>query len=406
MIYQLYQTQADLLAPLRRAAAIAAGLMRPADIGAATPPALRQMLAACDILSTGGLTHRRPAFGFDAVRIGNGTATVTEEAADATPFGTLLHFRKDPAPAQPKVLLVAPMSGHFATLLRGTVKVLLAENDVYITDWHNARDIPAEDGSFGMDAFIEHVMRFLRTMGPGAHVIAVCQPAVAVLAAVALLAQAGDPAQPRSMTLMAGPIDTRVNPTKVNELASGRSIEWFEKTLIGVVPWRYRGAWRRVYPGFLQLTAFMTMNLERHVGAHFSHFRALVGGDVAGAAAHRGFYDEYNAVMDLPAEFYLETVQRVFQDHDLPLGRLKFRGELVRPGAIRRTALLTVEGERDDICAIGQTVAALDLCTGIHPGMKRHHLQTGVGHYGVFSGRRRASEVYPRVREMIQATAA
>ncbi len=411
-IYQLYQTQADLLAPLRRAAAIAAGVLRPADLGAATPAAWRQMLAACDILSTGGLTHRRPAFGFAQVAVGDGTATITETAADATPFGTLLHFRKDPAPGhpplpgQPKVLLVAPMSGHFATLLRGTVQVLLAENDVYITDWHNARDIPTGDGRFGMDEFIAHVMRFLRAIGPGAHVIAVCQPAVAVLAAVALLAQAGDPAQPRSMTLMAGPIDTRVNPTKVNELAAGRPIEWFEKTLIGVVPWRYRGAWRRVYPGFLQLAAFMTMNLERNVGAHFSHFRALVGGDAAGAAAHRGFYDEYNAVMDLPAEFYLETVQRVFQEHDLPLGRLKFRGETVRPGAIRRTALLTVEGERDDICAIGQTVAALDLCTGIHPGMKRHHLQTGVGHYGVFSGRRWATEVYPRVREMIQSTAA
>lgn len=406
MIYQLYQTQADLLAPLRRAAALTAGLLRPADLGAATAPALRPILAACDVLSAGGLTHRRPAFGFDQVQLRNTTATVTEEAADATPFGTLLHFRKDRAPAQPPVLVVAPMSGHFATLLRGTVKVLLPENDVFITDWHNARDVPLADGSFGMDEFIEHIMRFLRTIGPGAHIIAVCQPAVAVLAAVALLAQAGDPAQPRSMTLMAGPIDTRVNPTKVNELAAGHPIEWFARNLIGVVPWRYRGAWRHVYPGFMQLAAFMTMNLERHVGAHFTHFRALVGGDAAGAAAHRGFYDEYNAVMDLPAEFYLETVQRVFQDHDLPLGRLMFRGEKVRPGAIRRTALLTVEGERDDICAIGQTVAALDLCTGIHPGMKRHHLQTGVGHYGVFSGRRWATEVYPRVREMIESTAA
>lgn len=405
MIYQLYQAQADLLAPVRRAAALAAGLLRPADLGPVTLPALRQVLAACDILSAGGLTHRRPAFGFEQVRVGSQTVTVTEEAADTTPFATLLHFRKENAPAQPPILLVAPMSGHFATLLRGTVKVLLPENDVFITDWHNARDIPLAEGPFGMDEFIEHVMRFLRTIGPGAHVIAVCQPAVAVLAAVALLAQAGDPAQPRSMTLMAGPIDTRVNPTKVNELAAGRPIDWFERTLIGVVPWRYRGAWRHVYPGFMQLAAFMTMNLDRHVGAHFTHFRALVGGDAASAAAHRGFYDEYNAVMDLPAEFYLETVQRVFQEHDLPLGRLTFRGEKVRPGAIRRTALLTVEGERDDICAIGQTVAALDLCTGIHPGMKRHHLQTGVGHYGVFSGRRWANEVYPRVREMIQSAA-
>jgi poly(3-hydroxybutyrate) depolymerase len=406
MIYQLYQAQADLMAPLRRAAAMAAGLLRPADLGPATPPALRHVLAACDILSAGGLTHHRPEFGFAQVRVGNRTVDVRETVVDATPFGKLLHFRKENAPAQPPVLLVAPMSGHFATLLRGTVKVLLPENDVFITDWRNARDIPLDEGPFGMDEFVAHIMRFLRAIGPGAHIMAVCQPAVAVLAAVAMLAQQGDPAQPRSMTLMAGPIDTRVNPTKVNELAAGRPIEWFERNLIGVVPWRYRGAWRHVYPGFVQLAAFMTMNLDRHVGAHFNHFRALVGGDEAGAAAHRGFYDEYNAVMDLPAEFYLETVQRVFQEHDLPLGRLTFRGERVRPGAIRRTALLTVEGERDDICAIGQTVAALDLCTGLPPTMKSHHLQTGVGHYGVFSGRRWQTEVYPRVREMIQATAA
>ena len=405
MIYQFYQAQADLLSFWRGGAALAAGFLRPIELGSATPAAMRQFRAACDILSSGGLTHRRPPFGIDTVAVGNATLGVVEEEVDATPFGSLLHFRKENAPRQPPVLLVAPMSGHFATLLRGTVKVLLPDNDVFITDWHNARDVALHEGPFGMDEFIEHIMRFLRAIGPGGHIIAVCQPAVAVLAAVALLAQAGDPAQPRSMTLMAGPIDTRVNPTKVNTLAAGRPIEWFEQNLIGAVPWRYRGAWRHVYPGFMQLAAFMTMNLERHVGAHFNHFRALVGDDMAAAEAHRGFYDEYNAVMDLPAEFYLETVQRVFQDHDLPLGKLLFRGEKVRPGAIRRTALLTVEGERDDICAIGQTVAALDLCTGIHPGMKRHHLQTGVGHYGVFSGKRWAREVYPRVRETIQSTA-
>ena len=405
MIYQFYQAQADLLSFWRGGAALAAGLLRPIELGSATPAAMRQFRAACDILSTGGLTHRRPPFGIDTVAVGNATLGIVEEEVDSTPFGSLLHFRKENSPCQPPVLLVAPMSGHFATLLRGTVKVLLPDNDVFITDWHNARDVALHEGPFGMDEFIEHIMRFLRVIGPGGHIIAVCQPAVAVLAAVALLAQAGDPAQPRSMTLMAGPIDTRVNPTKVNTLAAGRPIEWFEQNLIGAVPWRYRGAWRHVYPGFMQLAAFMTMNLERHVGAHFNHFRALVGDDMAAAEAHRGFYDEYNAVMDLPAEFYLETVQRVFQDHDLPLGKLMFRGEKVRPGAIRRTALLTVEGERDDICAIGQTVAALDLCTGIHPGMKRHHLQTGVGHYGVFSGKRWEREVYPRVRETIQSTA-
>ena len=404
MLYQLYQTQADLLAPWRNAAALMAGFLRPLEPGTAMPAALRQWRAALDVFASVGLTHQRPPFGIGHVRVGNAEVAVTEEEVDETPFGTLLHFRKDQAPRQPKVLLVAPMSGHFATLLRGTVQVLLPENDVYITDWRNARDVPITDGKFGMDEYIDHIMRFMRAVGPGGHIMAVCQPAVAVLAAVALLAQAGDAAQPRSMTLMAGPIDTRVNPTKVNLLAAGRSIAWFEENLIGVVPWRYRGAWRHVYPGFVQLAAFMSMNLDRHVGAHLSHFRALVGDDLRAAEAHRGFYDEYNAVMDLPAEFYLETVQRVFQEHHLPLGRLAVHGTKVRPGAIRRTALLTVEGERDDICAIGQTVAALDLCTGIPPAMKRHHLQTGVGHYGVFSGRRWAREVYPRVREMIQAT--
>jgi poly(3-hydroxybutyrate) depolymerase len=239
-------------------------------------------------------------------------------------------------------------------------------------------------------------------MGPGSHIVAVCQPAVAALAATAVMAEIGDPAQPRSMTLMAGPIDTRVNPTKVNELAKSRPIEWFEKHLIGAVPWRYSGAGRRVYPGFIQLAAFISMNLDRHVSAHFAQLRNLVGGDADSAEAHRRFYDEYGAVMDLPAEFYLETVQRVFQEHDLPEGRLTWHGQPVRPAAIRRTGLLTVEGERDDICAIGQTMAALDLCSGIRVNLKQNHLQTGAGHYGVFAGKRWAREIYPRVREMIQ----
>jgi poly(3-hydroxybutyrate) depolymerase len=239
-------------------------------------------------------------------------------------------------------------------------------------------------------------------MGPGSHVVAVCQPAVPALAAAAVMAEAGDPALPRSMTLMAGPIDTRVNPTKVNELAMSRPIEWFERHLISAVPWRFPGAFRHVYPGFVQLSAFMSMNLHRHIDAHVGQFRSLVGGDHISAEAHRKFYDEYGAVMDLPAEFYLETVQRVFQEHDLPRGVLTWHGETVRPAAIRRMGLLTVEGERDDICAIGQTMAALDLCSRIPVNLKQEHLQTGVGHYGVFSGRRWAAEVYPRVREMIQ----
>ncbi len=239
-------------------------------------------------------------------------------------------------------------------------------------------------------------------MGAGAHVVAVCQPTVPALAAAAVMAEEGDAALPRSLTLMAGPIDTRVNPTKVNELARSRPIEWFQRHLIGSVPWQFPGAFRHVYPGFMQLSAFMSLNLDRHITAHWGQFRSLVGGDHLSAEAHRRFYNEYGAVMDLPAEFYLETVERVFQRHDLPAGMLTWHGELIQPAALRRVGLLTVEGERDDICAIGQTMAALDICAKIPVNLKQHHLQTGVGHYGVFSGRRWASEVYPRVREMIQ----
>lgn len=402
MMYQLYQAQADLLFPLRRAARLGVSLTRLADFGAWTPPLMRHVTAGLTLFADARLTHHRPPFGIDVVAVDGKAVAVTEETADDTPFGTLLRFRKDHAVQQPRVLLVAPMSGHFATLLRGTVQVMLPEHDLYITDWKNARDVPLAEGRFGFDEFIDHIIRFLRVMGPGSHVVAVCQPAVQVLAAAAVMAEAGDPAAPRSLTLMAGPIDTQVNPTKVNELAKSRPIEWFERHLISAVPWRFPGAFRHVYPGFVQLSAFMSMNLDRHISAHFGQFRSLVGGDHISAEAHRKFYDEYGAVMDLPAEFYLQTVQRVFQEHDLPRGALTWHGQPVRLEAIRRMGLLTVEGERDDICAIGQTMAALDLCSRVPVNLKQNHLQTGVGHYGVFSGRRWAGEVYPRVREMIQ----
>ena len=330
---------------------------------------------------------------------------VREEVADRTPFATLLRFRKDLDASQPKVLLVAPMSGHFATLLRGTVRTMLPEHDVYITDWHNARDVALEHGSFGFDDFIDHVIRFLEAMGPESHVVAVCQPCVAVLGAVAVMAEARHPAQPRSMTLMAGPIDARVSPTKVNELATGRPLEWFRRHLIARVPWQYRGAMRQVYPGFVQLAAFMSMNIGRHITAHAQMHGDMARGDLEKARATRAFYGEYFAVTDLPAEFYLETVQRVFQEHALPLGRLEWRGRRIDPRAIRRTALFTVEGEKDDICAVGQTVAAQDLCTGLRPYMRRHHVQIGAGHYGVFNGARWKNEIYPQLRSVIHASA-
>ena len=299
------------------------------------------------------------------------------------------------------MLVVAPLSGHFATLLRATVRTMLPEHDVFITDWHNARDVPLTAGRFGIDEYVQHLIDYLHTIGPGAHVLAVCQPCVAVLSATAIMAQAGHPAQPRSMTLMAGPIDCRVNPTKVNKLANKRDIGWFERTLTASVPIRYPGAFRRVYPGFVQLAAFMTMNIERHLNAHKELYQHLANGEIEKAAIAKAFYDEYFAVLDLTAEFYLETVRHIFQEYTLPLGKLKWRGTIVEPRAIRRTMLLTVEGERDDICAVGQTVAAHDLCSKLRPYLKRHHMQAGVGHYGVFSGKRWETQVYPIVKNMI-----
>ena len=398
MLYLAYQLQSDIMTPVRAWASMAASGGAPL---LSDHPAVRNLTAVYELIARAGLTHTRPPFGIDTVTVGNREVEVHEEAAATTAFGTLLHFKKDIATAQPRVLLVAPLSGHFSTLLRATVRTMLPDHDVYITDWHNARDAPLTAGRFGMDEYTDHLIKFLETMGPGSHILAVCQPCVAVLAAAAVMAQAGNPAQPRSMTLMAGPIDTRVNPTKVNELAKTKSIEWFERTLTASVPLRYPGAFRRVYPGFVQLVAFMSMNVERHVKAHKELYDNLANGEFEKAAVTKAFYDEYFAVLDLTAEFYLETVQLIFQDHALPLGKLEWHGQRVDPSAIRKTMLLTVEGERDDICAVGQTVAAHDLCSKLRPYLKRHHMQAGVGHYGVFSGSRWEKQIYPILKNVI-----
>ena len=404
MIYQLYQAHSDMLAPLRATARLAACRFDQFKSENFADGVTQRFAALCEIISHLGLTHHRPSYGIDTVQLGNRTTTVIEEAVDKTPFCTLLHFRKVDAPPQSRVLLVAPLSGHFATLLRDTVRTMLPEHDVYLTDWHNVRDVAMSNGRFGLDEYIEHLIRFLEKLGRGAHIVAICQPAVPALAAVALMAQDGNPAQPCSMTLMAGPIDTRVSPTKVNAFAMERPIEWFEQHLIGFVPFRFAGAFRRVYPGFLQLAGFMSMNLDRHLKSFQDLYQHRAKGESEKAAAIATFYDEYFAVMDLPAEFYLETIKKVFQQHELPIGKLAFRGRPVEPKAIRRTALFTVEGERDDICAVGQTLAAHDLCTGIRPYMKRHHVQTGVGHYGVFAGRRWQAQIYPQLRDFIYAS--
>jgi poly(3-hydroxybutyrate) depolymerase len=402
MIYQMYQAQADFMDPLRMMARTSSAMMRNVTPQPPYGIFMRHLNAALDVFGHSGTSHKRPAYQIDEIMVGNNLVSVEDEIIYQTPFASLLHFKKDSDRKQPKVLLVAPMSGHFATLLRHTAEILLQDHDVYITDWHNARDMPVDAGPFGFDEYVEHIIQFMDKLGPRSHIVGVCQPTVAVLAAVAVMSEDNHPATPRSMTLMAGPIDTRRNPTRVNQLAKTKDIAWFEDKMIGVVPWRYKGAGRRVYPGFVQLSAFVSMNLDKHIGAHLRQFRSLATGDKPAAETHRAFYDEYLAVMDLPAEFYLETVQRIFMDHELPKGELKYKGRLVKPEAIKKTFLFTVEGERDDICGLGQTAAALDLCSNLRPLLKRHHVQTGVGHYGVFSGKRWANEIYPRVREVIE----
>lgn len=401
MLYRTYQFQDDLVEPFRQ---LAGQLLRLTELVPAAPSfAPRHWLAALEMTTRLKLTHERPPFGINSVRVGNRDAVVAEEVALSLPFGNLVHFAKDVQTPQPRILVIAPLSGHFSTLLRGTVETLLSDHDVYITDWANARDVPVSAGRFGVDDYVDYLMHFLRAIGPGAHCLAVCQPCVQTLAAVAVMSSARDPATPRSMTLMAGPIDPRESPTEVNELAVKKSLEWFEASVISTVPQRFAGSGRRVYPGFVQLTAFMAMNMDRHQAAHRKLYNHIAAGEDKEAAKIKEFYDEYFAVLDMPAEFYLETVQTVFQEARLAKGELEHRGHKVDPSAIRRTALLTVEGERDDICGLGQTSAAHDLCSRLPLHKKRHHTQADVGHYGLFGGKKWETQIYPIVRDTIAA---
>lgn len=401
LAYPLYQWFAECTRPARAWAAFMRAAMSFWPPSTAIAPG-RALDAWCELLECSAFSHRRPPFGIDAIAIDGALVPIVEEIATGTPFGALLHFRKTaPVARQPRVLIVAPMSGHFATLLRGTVRTMLAEHDVYITDWHNPRDIPLSAGRFGFDEYVAHVIDFIRHIGPDTHVLAICQPTVAALAAVALMAADGDPAQPASLTLMAGPIDCRVNPTNVNVLATSHSLDWFARNLISVVPAGFPGAQRCVYPGFVQVGAFMSMNPDRHASSFSDMYFERANGDPAKADMLRHFYDEYFATADLTAEFYLETVEKVFQQYALARGELTVGGRLVEPAAIHRTALLTIEGEKDDICAVGQTVAAQELCSGLPAYLKTHHVQTGAGHYGVFNGNRWETQIYPIVRATI-----
>jgi poly(3-hydroxybutyrate) depolymerase len=403
-VYAAFQAFTDMMEPSRRMARGALQLRDRVWPDVDANDWIRRYHALCDGHVLASVLNTRPAFGIKAVPVGNQMVPVREEVVATRPFCNLIHFAKDTIDTpQPRMLVVAPLSGHYATLLRHTVEVLSRDHDVYITDWRHARDVPQSEGRFGLEDYTDYIIDFLRHLGPHSHLLAVCQPCVPALAAVAVMAAGRDPCQPRTMTLMGGPIDVREAPTVVNDLAVQNSYDWFAANLISAVPWRYAGSGRRVYPGFLQLTAFMTMNLGRHFEQFRKFYQALADGRGKDAAKIRDFYIEYFSVLDLTEEFYLETIDRVFQRALLARGEMVHRGQRVDCGAIRQTALLTVEGERDDICGVGQTAAAHLLCTSLRPHLKRHHLQPGVGHYGVFSGSKWEREIYPQVRNLVLA---
>jgi poly(3-hydroxybutyrate) depolymerase len=365
----------------------------------------KSIAAGAELFERSTRRYGKPEWNLDSTVIGGTRVPVRITSVWERPFCHLLHFERlfehPPRRPQPKVVIVAPMSGHYATLLRGTVEAFLPNHDVYITDWVDARMVPVSEGRFDLDDYIDYIVSILHRLGGDCHLIGVCQPSVPVLAAVARMEAEHDPYVPHSMTLMGGPIDTRINPTAVNKLAEERGIEWFRRNVITKVPFPHPGVMRDVYPGFLQLNGFVSMNLDRHLDAHKELFFNLVKGDGDSAQKHREFYDEYLAVMDLSAEFYLQTVDTVFVRHALPKGEMKHRDAPVDPGTIRNVALLTVEGENDDISGVGQTEAAHRLCTGIPADRKAHYLQPGVGHYGVFNGSRFRSEIAPRISDFI-----
>ncbi len=406
MFYQFYELNHAAVQPLRALAdATRLFYSNPLNPFSQTLPG-RSISAFAELFERVTRRYAKPAFGLDKTEVEGKSAFVREEVVWSRPFCKLLHFERQ-IPTEnrndPKILIVAPMSGHYATLLRGTVEAMLPHGEVYITDWVDARTVPLSDGRFDLDDYIDYVINILHFLGEDTHVVAVCQPSVPVLAAVALMEARHDPLSPGSMTLMGGPIDTRINPTAVNGMAVDKDIKWFEKNVVMPVPFPHAGFMRPVYPGFLQLGGFVSMNVDRHVDAHKDFFSNMVKGDGDNADKHREFYDEYLAVMDLTAEFYLQTVEAVFIKHALPKGELMHRNELVDPSAIRKTALFTVEGENDDISGVGQTEAAHRLCSNLPAAKHGHYVQPNVGHYGVFNGSRFRGEIAPRIVEFIQA---
>ena len=406
MFYQMYELNHAAMAPMRAYAdAMRLTFRNPVNPISHTPYG-RAVAAGFELFERTTRRYGKPEFGLDTTKLNSGPVSVHEKVVWSRPFCNLIHFERSLPSSHrpdPKILIVAPMSGHFATLLRGTVEALLPKAEVYITDWTDARMVPVTEGRFDLDDYIDYVVSMLHALGPDTHVMAVCQPSVPVLAAVALMEENGDRFAPSTMTLMGGPIDTRTNPTGVNDLDQNKPLEWFEDNVIMQVPWPLPGFTRQVYPGFLQLSGFMTMNLDRHMIAQKDFYLHLVKNDGDSAERHRDFYDEYLAVMDLTAEFYLQTVDTVFIKHSLPKGEMMHRGQRVDTSKIRNVALLTIEGENDDISGLGQTEAAQTICTNIPDDMRHHYVQPKVGHYGVFNGSRYRAEIAPRILDFIRS---
>ncbi len=404
MLYHWYEMNHALLSPWRAAADWQQWALAQPFNPWSQFPLVRNASAAWEVFESLTRRYAKPRFELTSVVSDGVTLPISETTVLRKPFASLLHFKRTGrTQTDPKVLLVAPLSGHYATLVRDTVRALAAAHEVYVTDWSDARTVPLALGRFDLDDYIDYLIDFLRFLGPDTHVIAVCQPGPAALAATALLAAQDDPSTPSTLTLMGSPIDTRQSPTEPNRLATTRPLDWFERHVIMRVPFPHAGWMRRVYPGFLQLGGFMTMNLDRHMHAYRKLFEHLVAGDDDSVAAHRKFYDEYLAVMDLTAEYYLQTLQVVFQEHQLPRGVMRHRDRLVEPAAITRTALFTIEGELDDISGIGQTQAAHALCRALPAALHEDYVQQGVGHYGVFNGSRWRTEIAPRIARFIRA---
>lgn len=409
MLYSLYELNRAAVSPLNAAAEAQSALLRSPFNPMGQTPFGRAAAAAGEVLASITRRYRKPEWMIPHTEIEGELVPVQPRKVWSGAWGSLLHFQRDPSALrrlrpdpQPRVLIVAPLSGHYATLLRGTVEGFLPDHEVYITDWTDARMVPVALGRFDLNDYIDYVREMLQHIGPGAHTVAVCQPGPAVLSAVALMSEDKDPATPATMTFMGSPIDARRSPTAPNKLAEQREFRWFRENMVHTVPPIYPGAFRQVYPGFLQLASFMGMNLDRHVSAHWDYFEHLTKGDGDNAGKHREFYDEYLAVMDLTEEFYLQTIREVFQEYTLARGVFEHRGRRVKPELIKGVSLMTVEGENDDISGIGQTQAAHDICSGIPEERRIDYIQPGVGHYGVFNGRRFRTEIYPRMRAFIR----